>query len=107
MCTPEDVANCERMGGCVMHGSSGSCPPGFSLRLENPAHKEYRDLIKKQGIKCPHCGKWVLKPKQLHQGGVHMSGTIVCKDCWKRRSGYMPYEGFCCDGCPKLKGEYT
>ena len=30
-------------------------------------------------------------------------GTAVCKDCWKRRSGYLPYYGITCDGCIEMK----
>lgn len=25
--------------------------------------------------------------------------SAVCKKCWKKMSGYMPYFGFSCDGC--------
>jgi len=34
------------------------------LRLEDPAVRDYIDSIKKHGLKCPHCNKWIIKSER-------------------------------------------
>lgn len=36
-------------------------------RIEDPAVKEYVKAIKRQGMRCPHCGKWVIKPETIEK----------------------------------------
>lgn len=37
------------------------------MSREDPTVKEYVKAIKRQGIPCPHCGKWVVKPETFDE----------------------------------------
>lgn len=88
MCTPEDVANCERAGGCPMHGTGkGSCPPGILVGKQNSPEKP-----------CKFCGSTSVCdcPIEIYS----YSGTEKCPKC---SNTCIPLWNYCPQCGAKLK----
>jgi len=90
MCTPEDVANCEDSGGCVMHGSGGSCPPGLVITTDNT-------LI------CEICDQPITHQVQVvDSAGIHVFCSIPCSETWVR----LRWNTICEVGFDKARKEW-